>query len=133
MADRYGHGEEAALSHVEFGSIEGEIVGTTTYYGTPAIRIRERLTGADVVCVFAPDAEALQLASHIGTVWSGRRVIVAGEILYRKDGAVARIRATDMNSVDPRLLTYSEIADPNFTNGKSVSDHLANLWAPDNG
>ncbi len=41
------------LARSEMGSIEGQVTETTTFYGHPSVRIRERLTGADVLCVLS--------------------------------------------------------------------------------
>jgi hypothetical protein len=117
------------LTRTEVGSIEGYVLEAITYYGRPAVRIRERITGAEVVCVFSDD-----LAERIGSehdwrdVWHGRRVLVLGEISYRQDGVIIRVRATDMINVDAQPLSYADVADPNFTGGLSPADYIRTLW-----
>lgn len=118
----------------EFGSIEGEIADATTHYGAPAIRIRERLTSAEVICVLPRDlADTVGREHNWLEIWSGRRVLVTGEISYRKDGLVSRVGASDIFVIDPRPLSYSDLADPTFTNGLSPPEHIARLWSEDRG
>jgi hypothetical protein len=106
------------LTRTEIGSIDGQVTDTTTYYGHPAVRIRERVTEADVVCVLSASlAERVGVQHNWRDVWQGRRVLVSGEISYRADGAIARIQATDISTIDTRPLEYSDIVDPNFTGG----------------
>lgn len=117
---------EEDLSRTEYGSIEGDIEAATTYRGNPAIKLQERLSGASVNCIFRPD-----LADKVGRdhswseVWSGRRVLVVGEIAYKADGTVQRVEAWDVRVVAPE---QSDYFDPNFTSGKNVSEYLASLW-----
>jgi hypothetical protein len=125
---------ELDLSHRENGSVEGELIDATTHYGAPAIRIRERLTKAEVTCAISRD-----LASRVGQlhnweeVWAGKRVLVVGEITYNKDGGIGRVLATDILTVEPEPLRFEDIANPNFTRGRSIADHLAELWSGEDG
>lgn len=117
------------LSRSEMGSVEGDVIQLTTYHGQPAIRLRERLHGWDVPCVLSA-----QLAERIGhehgwfEVWAGRRIQVIGELLFRREGHIGRVIATDIKPVDSRPLTHAEIADRNFTGGLPVRDYLDQLW-----
>ena len=125
---------EADLSRSEYGSVEGQIVEATTYHGRPAIRFQEHLTDAFVMCVFSQE-----LGDRIGEqhnwveIWSGQRVLVAGQLFYRKDGAVNRIHAADMQTVRPDPISVRDIADPGFTNGLSPVEHISRLWDGDDG
>lgn len=117
------------LARTEFGSIEGQVTDTTTFYGHPAVRIRERISGADVLCVLSATlAERVGVERNWSDVWRGRRVLVSGEISYRADGLIARIQATDMLPVDHKPLDYSDIADPNFTGGLGPTEYIKTLW-----
>lgn len=117
------------LTRTETGSIEGQVLEAMTFYGRPALRIRERITGAEVVCVFAEElAERIGREHKWHNVWRGRRVLVSGEISYRHDGTIVRIRASEMTDVDARPLAYADIADPNFTGGLSPAEYVKALW-----
>ena len=121
------HGED--LSRSEIGSVEGDIIELTTYYGQPAIRLRERLHGWDIPCVLSTT-----LAERIGhdhdwlEVWGGRRVQVSGEIIFGLDGRIRRVNAMNIQSVHSRPVSFSDIADPNFTGGLPIREYLRHLW-----
>ena len=117
------------LTRTEIGSIEGYVIQTATFYGRPAVRIRERITGAEVICLLSNElAERIGPQNNWSEVWQGRRVLVSGEISYRQDGTIDRIRASDMLTIDARQLDYADIADPNFTGGLSPADYLKAIW-----
>lgn len=117
------------LTRTEIGSIEGYVLEATTFYGRPAVRIRERIMGAEVLCVFSNDlAEHVGSEHHWSDVWQGRRVLVTGEISYRQDGSIARLMATDVINIDARPLSYEDVADPNFTGGLGRADYVRTLW-----
>ena len=125
---------EADLSRSEYGSVEGRIVEGTTYHGRPAIRIQEHLTGATVMCVFSQElGERIGEQHNWVEIWSGQRVLVVGQLFYRKDGAVNRILAADMQTIRPDPISIRDIADPGFTNGLSPAEHIARLWNGDDG
>lgn len=123
---------EDDLSRWEIGSVEGNIIRLDTYHGQPAIRLQERLHGWQFPCVLSPS-----LADNIGhqhdwaEVWTGRRIQVSGEILFRAAGHIGRMYANDIKPIDERRLTYADISDPNFTNGLSARDYLNQLWEED--
>jgi hypothetical protein len=117
------------LSRTEVGSIEGYVTQAFTSYGRPAVGIRELLTNTTVSCVFSEElAERIGVEHNWRDVWRGRRVLVSGNVVYRQDGAIARVIATDMVTVDGTLLTYADIADPNFTGALEPADYLRTLW-----
>ncbi len=116
-------------SRTEFGTIEGNVLSTSTYYGKPAVVLRDRLSGLDVTCIFSPELVARVGASHTwAEVWNSRRVLVTGEISYRKDGRIQQVLALDIEDVDPRPLRYSDIARPGLTGGLSPSEYIDAQW-----
>lgn len=125
---------EQDLSRTELGSIEGDVTDATTHYGKPAIRLRERVTGAEVVCVMSPD-----LAEKIGDrhawreVWTGHRMMVSGEVVYKKDGTVLRVHADDMRPMDVASLSFSDLAIPGITGDLAPQEYLDSLWPGDDG
>lgn len=106
------------LSHREIGSLEGTVAGVATLNGRPAIHIREALRGEVISCVLADTAASeLKTTHNWGEVWEGRRVIVAGEIVYRKDGKPSRINDASVTPIDGRIVNYDEIARPGILGG----------------
>jgi predicted nucleic acid-binding protein len=121
---------EVDLSRTEFGSIEGEITETTTYYGTPAIKVQERLNGWGVTCIFSSElAEKARHSRDWDEVWSGRKILIRGRISYDRLGHLFRVHAENIQDVGAaRPLTYQDIADPTFTNGLTPQDHIESIW-----
>jgi hypothetical protein len=120
------------LSRMEFGSIEGEVYDGTSWHGRPALKIKERLTGADVTCVLSSELRAeIGPKRPLDDVWSHPRVLISGEIYYRKDGMPIRVMAFAITQIEAEPLTMADIADPNFTGGKSPREHIASHWDDD--
>jgi len=122
----------AALAEVrrrprpELGSIEGQILAATTYYGQPALRIRRFLTGEDVLCVFAPSSAAEIGAEHtLAEVWTGRRVVVSGKISFDGTGKAQVVYAEALRVLE-RQTVLEEIAAQ--IQGDVVVD---DGWGPD--
>lgn len=122
------------LSRSEMGSIEGVITETTTYHHQPAIKVSERLTGESVTCIIAKDlAETIGHTRDWHEVWSGRRVLVAGEVRYRSDGKISRVIAQDIRNIEPPTIELKDIVDPNFTGGRKPKEYLEELWEDEDG
>lgn len=116
------------FSRTEIGSIEGDVIQTTTYHKKPALVIRDRVSGHDVVCVLSSDlADAVGPHHRWDEVWHSRRVLIGGELFYRPDGQVARIGATEFATIEPMELTSVEITDKNFTGGLSPVKYLEKI------
>lgn len=124
---------EPDLSRTEMGSVEGFVIDTTTYHRNPAIRITNRITGQAIMCVLADSlAERIGPLHSWSEVWTARRVLVVGQISYRKDGNIIRINATDIQDIEPQKLDYHTSTDPNFTGGLEPKEYLDMLWEEDN-
>jgi hypothetical protein len=122
------------LSRHEMGSVEGESVEPTTYYGRPAIRIRERLSNKSIVCALSPElARQVGPAHRWEEVWGNQRVLVIGEIIYGRDGSVARVNASDISFISSRTATFTELAMPHFTGGVTSPEYMDWLWRRDIG
>lgn len=115
---------EPDLSRTEYGSIEGKVADATTFRRHAALRVRDRRTEAEVLCVLS-DELAQKTAGHLWReVWEGARIIVCGHIQYNRKGLPTSIQADDIVEVSPRELSYSEIIDPNFTGGLEPPEYL---------
>lgn len=117
------------LSHSEIGSLEGTIAGVTTFHGRPAIHLRESLRGDILWCVLSTEAAAELKATHSwGEVWEGRRVLVSGEIVYKKDGQPSRVNEASLAPIDGRPVNYDEIARPGILGGMTPSEYIESQW-----
>lgn len=86
----------------EMGSVEGRILSAVTYFSKPALRVRQFLTGAEVVCVFEREqADALGALHTLQEVWSGKNVMVSGRLTYDATGAVHTVQASDFRVLAP--------------------------------
>lgn len=112
----------------QIGSIEGFLIEVGTHYNKPAIRIRERKTGADVWCIIPEEFRALIASeANFDDVWSGRRVVVHGRITYEGAGQISRVFASDVHRVELHPVGVENIRDSNFTGGLSVAEYLEKL------
>lgn len=112
----------------QVGSVEGRLLEVTTYYGKPAIRLRERRTSVEVICV-VPEEFKHQIAdkASIEDVWNGRRVVVRGVISYNEDHTISRISASHIRAVDAESISIEKIQDKTFTAGMSAAEYLEKL------
>jgi hypothetical protein len=112
----------------EIGSIEGHLLDVGTEYNQPSILIRERKSGAEIWCrVDATVKHEISEASSFEDVWDRKRVIVRGRISYNSDGDIVRVRATSVETVDARRMTFHDIKDNNFTDGLSINEYIDRL------
>lgn len=112
----------------QVGSVEGRMVEVLTYYGKPAIRLKERRTGNDVICVVPEDLKhQIAEGASLEDVWNGRRVVVRGVITYNDNHTISRVTASHIRSVDAKDIPLENIQDKTFTDGMSVKDYLERL------
>lgn len=112
----------------QIGSVEGYLTGVDTHYHKPAIRIRERKSGASVLCI-VPEEFRSQIANEASfeDVWRERRVVVRGRIHYDSSGKVREVIATKVHAVASQDVDVSQIRDPDFTSGLSAEDYLEQM------
>jgi hypothetical protein len=112
----------------QVGSVEGKLMEVLTHYGKPAIRLRERRTNADVICII-PDEFKHQIADRasIEDVWNGRRVIVRGVISYSENRTISRVVASHIRAVDAEDIPVERIQDKTFTAGMTAAEYLEKL------
>ncbi len=114
---------------VELGSIEGRLESVDTHYNKPAIRVKDRRTGAVVRCMVTP-ATQKEIANDVGLldVWKSQRVRVRGKISYDKDGQIEQVDARRVERIDSKDgLTYEDLLDSQFTDGLDSSTYLDRL------
>lgn len=112
------------------GSIEGLLGEVTTYYGKPAIRVRERKSQREVICVI-PESLAKSFETHasIQDVWMKRRVTVKGDIYYRPSGVIAKVEAIDVLPAKEIGQPLKPLRDESFTSGLSAVEYLEKFRA----
>lgn len=112
----------------QIGSLEGRLIEVSTHYEKPAIKLKERKTGAEVWCVVPEDFQhEIAEKTSLEDVWKSSRVVVRGRILYGTDGKITRVEATSVRRIDPRYVSEEQIADKDFTGGLSVTEYLERL------
>ena len=122
------------LCRTEFGSFEGDIIAATRHYQSPALIIRERLTGDRITCVLSPEVARQVGPAHSWTeIWAGRRVMVGGALHYNAEGQIAKADVDALTPVDERIVDLREIRDLDITGGLSPSDFLNLIRGTDNG
>jgi hypothetical protein len=115
-------------SRVEMGSVEGDYLDLGTHYGHPAIRLRERKTGAEMWCwVSESDLERFSDRVRAADVWRHRRVRARGKIYYGSGGDILHVEASDVQLAEVPRVKLDEVRDANFTGGLSVSEYLNRL------
>lgn len=94
----------------ELGAVEGQILSATTYYGSPALKLRAFLTGEEITCVFAKgDIDQIGKEHSLAEVWSGKRVAVLGKINYDTSGRVTLIQADDLRVIGNAPLSFADL------------------------
>jgi hypothetical protein len=109
----------------QLGSIEGFLTSVETHYHKPAIRVRDRKSGASVLCI-VPEEFRAKIASAAGLedIWRERRVFVRGTLHYGATGKIDKITANVINTIEPREVQVSDIHDPNFSDGLPAEDYI---------
>jgi len=121
------HAED--YQRTEFGTVECQVIGLTTYYSSPAIIVLERLSRQRVICVLTP-----KLAAELGPehqwseAWEGQSLLIGGKLAYGSDGKLKRINAVFQESVEWSDVPISDLKDLDITNGRTVEQHLDDFW-----
>ena len=119
-------------SRTEYGSVEGEVIETGTYYNKPSITLRERLTKRKVKCVLEQSAADKIGPSHSWSeTWTARRIIVTGSLHYDSDGYLSKIDVVDVTSVEPQKVNLAEVQSIDILKGKTPLEFLKKSWGAD--
>lgn len=120
--------EELVESYTQIGSIEGTIIQVSSYYQSPAVFIKERISGNNIWCL-VDEEHRKQIADEadFDDVWSGRRVRIRGKLEYDQTGKVSKVYASDIIPIEARKVSLSEIKDKDFTSGLSPSEYIDKL------
>ncbi len=122
------------LTRREYGSVEGHVISTATWYHKPAFRMKLRLSGDEVTCVLSSVAAEKIGPQHSWTeAWGGQRVLVSGICYYVTGGRLARIDVENVQRVTPRNVEISELRDRTFSNGLGPESHRREVWGDERG
>lgn len=120
-------GAEPAVdrARAEVGSIDGDYMYLGFRSAKPAIRIRERKTGAAIWCLVSEkDFERIDSKVRASDVWRHRRVRARGKIFYDSAGDIVRVQTTEIELLPAQDVALDDVRDATFTGGLSVSEYL---------
>lgn len=118
----------------EYGSAEGEVIGITKYYSSPALVFQERLSGERIVCVLTA-----KLANELGPqhqwseAWSGQHLRVGGELIYGPEGILKRINASYCEPIVWAEVRLSDLRKADVLEGRTVQEHIDEFWGEEFG
>jgi len=122
------------LTHVEYGSLEGEVLSTGLHHSRPAVFLRERLSGERVICILSADiAEKIGPEHSWLEVWTGRRTLVSGAVYYDQEGIARSVHAENVETFITPDIALEDIRDPEFTGGMSIADFLDHVRGENRG
>lgn len=118
----------------QIGSVEGYLTSVLTHYHKPAIRIRERKSGTDVLCL-VPEEFRSEVAggANFDDVWRERRVIVRGRVHYDSSGKIDSVTASTVRAIPSSGVDVIALQDADFTSGLSAEQYLEKLRDGDGG
>ena len=115
-------------THMEYGSVEGEICGVGRHYNKPSFSLRERLSGKNIVCITdGASVEKIGAEHYLSEIWDKKRVLVQGRLIYNAEGEIEKVEAYDISIITPKDIPVDKIYDPKFTGGLSPSKYLEEI------
>jgi hypothetical protein len=116
--------ESDSLRRTEFGSVEGTIVGVVSYYGKPAIAVKDWLSDRIIKCVPHTDEirDRINEEHRFRDAWTNQRVIVTGVIHYNPSGQMLRMDVDEIERLNARLISFDELRAG--TVGSDTKDYL---------
>jgi hypothetical protein len=126
--------EKADLRRTEYGASEVEVCGISKWNDRPALLVIERLSRQKIPCVLTDELAATLGPDHNWSeAWEGRRLVVSGALHYGPDGFIKRIHADQVEDLPWTEVRLSDLRDIDLLNGRSVTEHLKEVWGDDDG
>jgi hypothetical protein len=126
-AEQRQHQDDKSRS--EWGSVDGHVTRAATWYGKPALYIRERLSNSEIPCVLTDEAAAEVGPTHSWSdAWRGSRVRARGQVFYDVAGKVTRVAAHSIKDVSSKEVNLQALRGIDILRGQSPAEHLRNLW-----
>jgi hypothetical protein len=116
-------------SRIEYGSIEGRVVGLTTYYNNRALVLLERLSEKQVVCSLTDELAAKLGPTHQWQeAWEGSRLLIGGEIVYGADGTIRKVNASYHEELPWTDVSLADVKGIDLLQGRTTREHLEKFW-----
>lgn len=116
---------ELGATKDQIGSVSGVLTEVRTHYRKPAIVIRDRRTGEDVLCeITESDRQRIAAKASFDDVWRGRRVMVTGRIVYGPNRSIAKVIASAIRVIDQKAIDEVSIKSSDFTDSLSPEEYL---------
>lgn len=117
------------LQRAEFGTIEGQVIGLTRYYNSPAIIVVERLSRDKVVCVLTAKLAAELGAEHQWSdAWEGQHLRLGGKLSYGADGKLKRVNVAFHETIVWGDVSLADLDQIDLTAGRTVQEHVDQFW-----
>jgi hypothetical protein len=117
------------LQRAEFGTIEGQVIGLTRYYNSPAIIVVERLSRDKVVCVLTAKLAAELGAEHQWSeAWEGQNLRLGGKLSYGVDGKLKRVNVAFHETIVWGDVSLADLEQIDLTAGRTVQEHVDQFW-----
>jgi hypothetical protein len=113
----------------EYGSVEGQVIGLTKYYSSPALIFQERLSGERVPCVLTAELAAKIGPEHAWSeAWEGKYHRVGGQLIYGSDGVLKRINASSHEEIVWTDVPVHALRGIDLLRGQTVQEHIDAFW-----
>lgn len=125
---------ETDYARTEMGSIECEVIGLMRHYNSPALQVKERLSGDKIICILSDD-----LASEIGPrhswleAWQGQTHRFSGVLVFDKGGSLRRVNASRHEEISWKKVDFEALRGVDIIGENSIQEHLDEFWGYKNG
>lgn len=113
-----------SLPSKEIGSIQGRITGIALDRQRPALKIIDRVSGKDIVCVLSNElSEEIGALHHWKEVWEGRQVSVEGFLSFDKNGNVSKAEIDQFEEIEWNDVSLEDLRQVDILQGRSIAEH----------
>lgn len=121
--------EQPDWTRSEMGSVEGEVLSTTSIHTKPAIVIKERLSGQKINCILSDElAEKIGPNHSWDETWEQRRFLISGELHFGSEGALKKVDALSMVEIRPTPVDLDKLRDLEIGTGNTPNAMHERLW-----
>lgn len=122
-------GPRTTAEYTSYGTVEGEVLSISKRRGVASLTVRSEESGLEVVCEFhPPDDVAVGTENTWSDVWERERVSIEGEKVCGADGTLLRVRGKHVWKLPGDPVDLQELQDLNILGGKSIEEHLDEIW-----
>jgi len=121
--------EKPDWTRTEYGSVEGEIISTTSFHTKPALVIKERLSGDKINCILSDELARVAGPEHSwDETWDQKRFLVSGELHYNADGKISKINAIRLREITSTKVDLDAIRDLDLIDADAFDAAKKGLW-----